>query len=309
MRHASNLPAAPFGRRLRASVACAALALALAAGGALAQSAADDKVVAKVDGMPITEKDLALAAEDLASSLPQTADPQQKRDYLVGYMVDLKLGARAATQAKIADDPDFQRRLAYFKDKMLLDDYLQQEAKKAVTADAMRKLYEDSVKNLPPEEEAHARHILVPTEDEAKAVEARIKGGEDFAKVAGEVSKDPGSGKEGGDLGWFTKDRMVPEFADAAFKLQPGQVSDPVKSQFGWHVIKLEEKRPKPVPSFDDVKDQVAQYMQRKAQSDIVLGLRSTGKVERLDKPADAAKPATPATPAPADPAAPAKKN
>jgi peptidyl-prolyl cis-trans isomerase C len=310
MTSASNLPAANLVRRLRASAACAALALALATGGALAQTAsADDKVVAKVDGMTITEKDLALAAEDLGSSLPQTADPQQKRDYLVGYMVDLKLGARAATQAKIGDDPDFQRRMAYFRDKMLLDDYLQQEAKKAVTAEGMRKLYDDSVKNIPPEEEVHARHILVPTEEEAKKVEARVKGGEDFAKVAGEVSKDPGSGKEGGDLGWFTKDRMVPEFADAAFKLQPGQVSDPVKSQFGWHVIKLEEKRQKPVPSFDDVKDQVAQYMQRKAQSDIVLGLRSKGTVERLDKPATPAAPATPAPAAPADPAAPAKKN
>jgi peptidyl-prolyl cis-trans isomerase C len=264
-----------------------------------------------VDDIVITETDLLIASEDLASSMPQGSTDAQKRDYLVGYLVDLKLGARAAAKAKIGDNPTFEKRVAYFREKLLLDDYLSAESKKSVTPEAMRKLYDESVKSLPPEEEVHARHILVPTEEEAKKAEARVKGGEDFAKVAAELSKDPGSGKEGGDLGWFTKDRMVPEFADAAFKMQPGQVSDPVKSQFGWHVIKVEEKRAKPAPSFDDVKDQVAQYLTRKTQSDIILALRAQGKVERLDAPpADAAKPATPApaAPAPATPADPAKK-
>ncbi len=107
---------------------------------------------------------------------------------------------------------------------------------------------------------------------------ARLKAGEDFAKVAAEMSKDPGSGKEGGDLGWFTKDRMVPEFAEAAFKLKPGEVSDPVKSQFGWHVIKLEDLRAKPLPSFDDVKDQIAQYLTRKAQTDSDRGAARQGQ-------------------------------
>ena len=135
-------------------------------------------------------------------------------------------------------------------------------------------------------------------------VEERLKKGEDFAKVATDVSKDPGSGKEGGDLGWFTKDRMVPEFAEAAFKLKKGEVSAPVKSQFGWHVIKLEDKRTKPLPDYAAVKPQIEQYLERKAQQDAVLALREKAKVERLDKPA------APATPAPdaAKPAEP-KKN
>jgi peptidyl-prolyl cis-trans isomerase C len=270
--------------------------------------AAEDKPVAKVDGITITESDLKMAADDLGSNVPQGSDAQ-KREFLVSYLVDLKLGARAAEAAKINDDPDFVRRLAYAKEKLLLDEYLTTEGKKAVTPEAMRKLYDETVKTLPVDKEAHARHILLPTEDEAKAAAARIKAGEDFAKVAAELSKDPGSGKEGGDLGWFTKDRMVPEFSDAAFKLQPGQVSDPVKSQFGWHVIKLEELRDKPVPTFDQVKDQVEQYLTRKTQSDIVLGLRSKAKIERLDQPAapaagaDAAK--TPAAPADAGAAQP----
>ena len=154
-----------------------------------------------------------------------------------------------------------------------------------------------AAKAQPPEPEVHARHILLPTEDEAKAALARVKAGEDFAKVATELSKDPGG--EGGDLGWFTKDRMVPEFADAAFKLEPGQISDPVKSQFGWHIIKVEEKRMKTFPPFDQVKDQAARYVAQKAQSELITSLRKEAKIERFDEAAEAAPP----TPAPAAPA------
>ena len=104
-----------------------------------------------------------------------------------------------------------------------------------------------------------ARHILVETEDEAKAILDQLKGGADFATLAKEKSKDPGAA-EGGDLGYFTKDQMVPEFAEVAFKMYPGQLSDPVKTQFGWHVIKLEDKRTKQPPEFDKVKDQIEAY-------------------------------------------------
>lgn len=280
----------------------------LMAGPALAQPApvAADTVVAKVNGMPITQKDVDLATEDLGDRLAQLPE-ERRRDEVINYLVDLKLGSKAAAEAKIGDTPDFTARLAYYRDKVLLDQYLTSEGKKAVTEDAAKKLFDDTTKAMAPEEEAHARHILVETEDQAKAVEARLKKGEDFAKVAGEISKDPGSGKEGGDLGWFTKDKMVPEFAEAAFKLKKGEVSDPVKSQFGWHVIKLEDKRSKPLPDFAAVKPQIDQYLERKSQQDLVLALREKATIERLDKPA------APVTPAPAAPAAPApaqpKKN
>src|SRR6202453_3996388 len=166
------------------------------------------------------------------------------------------------------------------------------------TADADPKAYDEPSKANPPVPEIHARHILLPTEDEAKAALARIKKGEDFAKVATELSKDPGS--EGGDLGWFTKDKMVPEFADAAFKMEPGQVSDPVKSQFGWHIIKVEGKRMKTFPPFEQVKDQAARYVAQKAQTALIASLRDKAKIERFDeaaKPADPAAPAAPAAP------------
>lgn len=250
-----------------------------------------DKPVARVDGITITEADLAVAADDPALSLPGMSE-QQKRDLLVGYAVDLKIGARAAEAAKVGESPDFARKLAYFRDKLLLDEYLEREVKKAVTPEATRKLYDDTVKTLKPEEEVRARHVLVEGEDEAKKIAARLKGGEDFAKVAAEVSKDPGSKSEGGDLGFFTKERMVAPFAEAAFAMKPGQISDPVKTDFGWHVIKVEERRTKPVPSFDEMKEQVENYLARKTQQDIVLALRQKAKIERLDQPAESAKPA-----------------
>jgi peptidyl-prolyl cis-trans isomerase C len=253
-----------------------------------------DKVVARAEGITVTEGDLALAAEDPALSLPGMGDAQ-KRDVLVSYMVDLKLGAKAAAAAKVGDNPEFSRKLAYFRDKLLLDEYLDREVKKAVTAEAARKLYDDTVKTMTPEPEVRARHILIDDEGEAKKAYERVKGGESFEKLAQELSTDPGSKTDGGDLGFFTKDRMVAAFAEAAFKLEPGQVSEPVKSQFGWHVIKVEEKRVRPVPPFEEMKDQVDQYLTRKAQQDIVLKLRQSAKIERLDQPAD--KPAEPKKP------------
>lgn len=261
-------------------------------------AASPDKVVARVDGIAITEADIAVAADDPALSLPGVTEPQ-KRDLLIGYLVDLKLGAKAAEAAKVGEGPEFARRVAYFRDKLMLDEYLEREVKKGVTPEAARKLYEETVKNLKPEFEVRARHILVEGEAEAKAILTRVKGGEDFAKVAGETSKDPGSKTDGGDLGFFSKDRMVEPFADAAFKLEPGQFSEPVKSQFGWHVIRVEEKRSKPVPAFEDMKEQVETYLTRKGQQDFVLALREKAKIERLDAPKPTeTTPAVPAAPA-----------
>lgn len=280
---------------LRLALQSGALALGLvlaAAAGAQTPAPAPDKVVARADGISVTEADLAMAAEDPALSLPGMSEAQ-KRDLLVSYMVDLKLGAKAAAEAKVAESPDFARKLAYFRDKLLLDEYLEREVRKAVTPEASRKLYDETVKTMKPEPEVRARHILVEQEDEAKKAHARVKAGESFAKVAEELSKDPGSKGEGGDLGFFAKDRMVAPFAEAAFKLEPGQVSEPVKSQFGWHVIKVEEKRVKPIPPFEEMKEQVEQYLTRKAQQDLVLKLRQNAKIERLDeaKPAEPKKP------------------
>jgi peptidyl-prolyl cis-trans isomerase C len=261
--------------------------------------AQEDKVLARVDGVNVTQKDIDIAGEDLADRLPQGLQEAQRREYLIGYVIDLKIGAKAADVAKSAQAPDFERRMAYFREKLLLDEYLSQQAKKGVNLEAAKKLYDETTKSLKPEEEVRARHILVEQEDEAKKIYARVKGGEDFAKLATEASKDPGSGKEGGDLGYFTRDRMVKPFADAAFSAEKGSITEPVKSQFGWHIIKVEDKRTKPVPNFEEVRPQIDAYLGRKAQQDAILALREKAKIERLDKPKEDAKPADTTTPAP----------
>jgi peptidyl-prolyl cis-trans isomerase C len=172
----------------------------------------------------------------------------------------------------------------------------------------MKKVYEEAAKQIAGEQEVHARHILVETEDEAKAIEAELKKGADFAQLAKEKSKDPGGAADGGDLGFFTKDQMVPEFSAVAFTLEPGKISDPVKSQFGWHVIKVEEKRNRKAPDFEQVKPQIETYVTRKAQAEYVAKLREAAKVERMDHAANTAAPAPDAAKPADSKMAPAKK-
>lgn len=241
-------------------------------------------VVARIDGIDITEREVQIAREDLGDRMRQVP-PAQQREYLIGFVADLKLGARAAERAKLADGPDFAARLAFYRAKVLMDEYMMRESAKAATPEAARKLFDDTVKTLTPEEEVRARHILVEKEEDAKAALERIRKGEDFAKLAGELSRDPGSKVEGGDLGYFTKERMVPQFSEAAFKLKAGEVSEPVQSQFGWHVIKVEDRRARPLPAFEEVKDEIDTFLRRRAQQEVVMGLRKDLKLERLDQP------------------------
>ena len=190
---------------------------------------------------------------------------------------------QAADKKNLGEDPDFKRRLAFLRNKLLMGYELQREAKIALTDEALHQTYDEAVRSMAGQEEVRARHILVDDEDEAKKVLDQLKSGADFAALAKEKSKDPGAA-EGGDLGYFTKDQMVPEFADVAFKMYPGQLSNPVKTQFGWHVIKIEDKRTKQPPEFDKVKDQIEAYLARKAQTEFITKLRQSAKVERLDK-------------------------
>ncbi len=281
------------------TLSAAASRFALAAFLSLPAFAVQAKTVATVDGQTITDQDVDDAMADIGPNLPEKADPVARRKYVVDYLIDLKLVSKKAMANKIDADPEFQRKSAYFHDKLAMEAELAKIGKEADTDKAEHEAYDAAAKAQPPEPEIHARHILLPDEATAKAALERVKKGEDFAKVATELSKDPGA--EGGDLGWFTKERMVPEFSEVAFKMEPGQISDPVKSQFGWHIIKVEEKRTKSFPPFDQVKAQAGKYVQQKAQSDIVIDLRKTAKIERFDEPVAPAAPAAPAaSPAPA---------
>jgi peptidyl-prolyl cis-trans isomerase C len=258
----------------------------------------NDPVVARVNGVDIRQSDIAFAEEEIGGNMP-SIPPEQKRDYLINYLVDVIVLSQAAEKQKLNERPEVKRRLAFDHNRLLMESLLQDAGKAALSDEAEHKVYDEAIKQVKNEEEVHARHILVPTEEEAKAILAQLKGGADFATLAKEKSKDPGAA-EGGDLGYFTKDQMVPEFAEVAFKLDKGQLSDPVKTQFGWHIIKVEDKRVKPTPTFEQVKQQIENYIAHRAQAELVENLRKSATVERLDKPA--------APDASLNPAAPAKK-
>jgi peptidyl-prolyl cis-trans isomerase C len=279
------LPPARRAAARRLFVVAGAAAAFVVAGSAYAENA--DPVVARVNGSEIKSSDLAIAEEELGGNLPaMTAD--KRRDALVAYVSDMILAAKAAEEKKIPDDAEFKRRLTYMRNKLLMETMLQAEVKSAVTDAAMQKVYEDAKKQMSGEKEVHARHILVESEDEAKAILAELKKGTDFAELARLKSKDPGAASEGGDLGYFTKDQMVPEFAEAALKLDKGQLSDPIKTQFGWHIIRVEDKRDRAIPPFEQVKDQIETFVTRKAQQEVVAKLRAAAKIERVDAPAAA---------------------
>ena len=274
-----------------------------------------DPLVAKVNGVEIHQSDLAVA-EDEAGQIPPMS-PEAKQDYLVQFVADMILVSKAAEDKKLGDTTEFKRKVEFARKKFLMEGLLQSIGKDALTDDAMHKVYDEAVKQIGEEKEVHARHILfrVPAgdekagkeaEDKTKAVIARLKNGEDFAKVAGEVTEDPSGKANGGDLGYFSKDQMVPEFSEAAFKLEKGQISEPVKTQFGWHVIKVEDKRVKEAPKFEEVKPQIENFVVRKAQAEMVTKLRAEAKIERMDKPAKTED--KPAAAAPAPTPAPAKK-
>src|SRR5450755_1465240 len=271
---------------LRQSFAAAALtgclALTLLAGPVRAQDA--NPVLAKVKGAEIRKSDVALAQEELGPSLAQM-DPAAREENVLSFLIDMKIVSKAAEDKKVQDSEEFKRRMAFARNRLLMDSLLASEGKAATTDDSMKKVYEEASKQIGGEEEVHARHILVETEDEAKAVAEELKKGADFAELAKKKSKDPGAA-DGGDLGFFTKDQMVPEFSQAAFALEPGKISDPVKSQFGWHIIKVEEKRKRKAPEFDQVKSQIETYVARKAQAE-----EAAAKTDaKTDTKTDAAK-------------------
>jgi peptidyl-prolyl cis-trans isomerase C len=269
---------------------------------------ASDPVVAQVNGMDVRESDLAMAEEDLGPELQQLP-PEHRREQIISYVADVMLAAQAAEARKLQDTDDFRKRDAFFRRKLLMGLMLQDHARSLVTDEALRKVYDEQIKPMGAAEEVRARHILFRADpkDEKAQAEAqaraqaaveRIKKGEDFATVATELTEDPSGKENGGDLDYFTKDQMVPEFANIAFQMQPGQMSNPVRTPFGWHIIKLEDRRNRPVPEFDKVRQQIETFLVRRGQTELITQLREKAKIDRLDQK-DAPAPAA-TTPPPA---------
>jgi len=272
-----------------------------------AQASPKDPVVAIVNGQQIRLSELEVAQQALP---PQYRNMPLKSVYpaLLDRIIDNKLVVADGRKNKIPDDPAFKKRMAFIEDQILQDFWLQKEIAKRVTPEKMKERYQERLKSTPPEEEVRARHILVATEDEAKALIAEIKKGGAFDKLAKEKSTDKASGAEGGDLGWFKKSDMVKEFADAAFALKKGELTDnPVKTQFGYHVIKLEDRRQAPPPTFEELQDQIREELARETVTQILDQLRAGAKIEKFNidgskAEPQAAKPAVPGAPAPAAP-------
>jgi peptidyl-prolyl cis-trans isomerase C len=243
-------------------------------------ASADDAVIAKINGVDIKQSDLDFAASELGFQLANVP-PEHRRRMLLQFVVENELMAEAAVKAGLDSGQSFEERLKYHRRRALRDAYFDKNVRNAVSEDEAKKIYDAKMKEIKPEDEIHVRHILVPTEAEAKAVKERLLKGEDFAKVAKETSKDPNA--EGGDLGFVGHGQMVKPFEDAAFALKPGEISDPVQTQFGWHIIKLEEKRPRPLPAFDQVKDTIMTQLGAQKAKQTVQELQDAAKIDIID--------------------------
>ncbi len=242
----------------------------------------DAGTVARVNGTEITDAEVAIAENEFGSiiaGLPEDA----RRRVLVEYLIEAHLLADAASKEKLDQGPDFESRLNYFKLRALRDLFIEKKGRDQVSEAEAKAVYDEQIAKLKPEQEISARHILVKTEDEAKAIIKDLSGGADFAEIAKTKSLDTGSGTSGGDLGYFTRNQMVKPFEDAAFALKKGEVSGPVETEFGWHVIKVDDIRDRALPTFEEVKDQITASLVQTKLQDLVQKLRSDAKIEILD--------------------------
>lgn len=260
-----------------AAIALAALVSVAAPG--LAQEEESD-VIATVNGKEITPADVEMARQDIGQHIQQLPEPQQEM-VLINYLIDMQLLASRAEEENLQDNEAFQRRMNYYRNRALMQALVQREIDESVTEEAARAFYEEVKGDLVPEdaEELRARHILVESEEEARQIIAELEDGADFAELAKEKSTGPSAG-QGGDLGYFAEGQMVPEFFTAANALEVGEVSEPVQTDFGWHVIKLEDRRAQEAPSFEEVRGQIEQVLARQSRQSLVQQLRGEAEIE-----------------------------
>ena len=275
---------------LNTSLACGLVLAGSAAGyqyanaQATAKKAADksaNKVLAIVNGHKITTKEVKLAADDI---LPNLADVPAKLRYsfIIEYLIERHLLAQQAIREGMGNNAEYKTRLIFYQSKALRDAYFTEKLKAKITDDVVRKAYDAQAKTITGAERFRARHILVGTKQEADQIVKKLKAGADFEKLAKQVSLD-GSKDFGGDLGYFTGDEMVKEFSAAVKKLKPGETSPPVKTEFGWHIIRLIDRKAGGPRPFEEVKVPIKLVLLRKAVQDKVTELRKTAKIEMVD--------------------------
>ncbi|CAH2604398.1 Parvulin-like PPIase [Rhodovastum atsumiense] len=247
-----------------------------------APPAAADPVVARVDSTDIRLSDVQGAIQSLPPEY-RAMPPQMLYPALVDQLVDRKAVALLATRQGLDKDPQVQRQMARAAEEALQSALFHREIGPQVSDAAVRARYDHDIAGKTGAPEVHARHILVASEADAKAIIAELKKGGDFAAIAKARSTDPGAA-QGGDLGWFKQGDMLPEFSEAAFALKPGQVSDkPVQTRYGWHVIKVEERRTAPTPTFEQARDDLRNTMVQEAAQKLLTTARAGVKVEKFN--------------------------
>ena len=262
-----------------AFVSGAFLTAALTLSPAMAQ---DDTVVATINGEPVTEADIALAENDLDPQFDKLP-ADQRRTAALSALIEIRLLAGESRKEGVADDADFKKRIEFLTQRALHSAYVENHVASQVTDEAVRARYDKEIANTPPVNEIKASHILVKTEEEARAIIKALDEGADFAELAKEKSTD-GAAANGGDLGFFGPGRMVPEFEKAAFALEVGAYSkEPVQTQFGYHVIMVTDKRVQQPPAFEQVKDQVRSLLFRELYFEAVSKLREGAEIEISD--------------------------
>lgn len=271
-----------FGTVVKTGLLVAAFGLPLAHG-AFAQEApaGEDKTVAIVNGHEIKVSEVQMATDDIIGQLPNLS-PKLRYPYVVEYLVERHLMAQLAVKEGVADTDEYKRRLALYQAKALRDAYFFQKIRPTVTEEEIRKAYDDEAAKVAQTERLRARHILVGSEKEAQDILARLKAGEKFEDLAKKYSLD-GSKDYGGDLGYFTAGEMVPEFSKAAFALKPGEISAPVKTDYGWHIIKVEDRKMGAAQPYDQVKNAIRNVLLRKKVQEFMEKARKESKIEILD--------------------------
>lgn len=263
------------------AIALGALALPVVAKDEPAAGA--DPVVAKINGDTITRSEIVRELQSLGAAAAQIPTSKLYPQLLEKAIVT-KLLATKGYADKLENDPEVKVRLKDAEAQLVADAYIRKTIMAKITDEKLKKRYDELSEKFKPEDEVRARHILVKTEAEANELLKKVKGGEDFAKVASEKSIDTGSAQQGGDLGYFNKSTMVKPFTDAAFSMKNGEISEkPVKSDFGYHIIKVEDRRKSSAPPFAEVKDELTNRMGQEMAAEFIKEMKSKAKIERFD--------------------------
>jgi peptidyl-prolyl cis-trans isomerase C len=241
----------------------------------------EDKVVATVNGYEIKTSEVRMAFDDVIGQLPNMP-PKLRFPFVVEFLIERHLLAQVAAKDGVGESDDYKRRLAAYQAKALRDSYLAQKISPSVSEDEIKAAYDKEAAKVKQTERVRARHILVATEKEANDIEGKLKGGGKFEDLAKQYSLD-GSKDYGGDLGYFTAPEMVKEFSEAAFKLKVGETSAPVKTDYGWHIIRMDDRKLGAAQPFDQVKQAIRNVLVRDKVQALLASLQGTAKVEILD--------------------------